>query len=157
MKKIILLLIVCVSLFYSCEPTSKKEQKKDTTPNLDAFDASEREYIKSAITGAIFKASVDPTHPLAYGYDDNYFTLKLGNRSYNYLDNGNAVYLSKGANVPVSGFAGSEAQKKIDESLIYGSERIGRGQVIYMVDNPLFRGFWENGKLFFANALFMVN
>ncbi len=135
----------------------QKEQQKDTTPNLDAFDASEREYIKSAITGAIFKASVDPTHPLAYGYDDNYFTLKLGNRSYNYLDNGNAVYLSKGANVPVSGFAGSEAQKKIDESLIYGSERIGRGQVIYMVDNPLFRGFWENGKLFFANALFMVN
>jgi len=26
-----------------------------------------------------------------------------------------------------------------------------------MVDNPLFRGFWENGKLFFANALFMVD
>jgi len=25
-----------------------------------------------------------------------------------------------------------------------------------MIDNPLFRGFWENGKLFFANALFMV-
>ena len=66
------------------------------------------------------------------------------------------MYLSKGNNEPVSGFAGSEAKKKIAETLIYGTEQMGRGQVIYMVDNPLFRGFWENGKLFFANALFMV-
>ncbi|MFX0557613.1 M14 family metallopeptidase [Maribacter sp. CXY002] len=135
----------------------EKEQEKDSMPNLDAFDVSQREYIKSAITGAIFKATVDPTHPLAYGYDESYFTLKLGNRAFNYLDNGNVVYLTKGANVPVSGFAGSKAQKKIDETLIYGTEKMGRGHVIYMVDNPLFRGFWENGKLFFANALFMVN
>ncbi|TLP81626.1 M14 family metallopeptidase [Maribacter sp. ACAM166] len=134
----------------------RKEIKKDSTISLESFEASEREQIKYAITGAIFKASVDNTNPLAYGYEDTYFTLKLGDRSYNYLENGSAVYLSEGANQPVSGFAGSEAKKKIAETLIYGTESMGRGQVIYMVDNPLFRGFWENGKLFFANALFMV-
>jgi len=134
----------------------EKETKKDSTISLESFEISEREQIKSVITGAIFKASVDNTNPLAYGYDDTYFTLKLGDRSYNYLENGSAVYLSEGANEPISGFAGSEAKKKIAETLIYGSESMGRGQVIYMVDNPLFRGFWENGKLFFANALFMV-
>ena len=80
----------------------------------------------------------------------------MGARSYKYLDNGSAVYLSEGDNEPISGFAGSEAKKKIAETLIFGTEEMGRGQVIYMVDNPLFRGFWENGKLFFANALFMV-
>ncbi|MFS4467639.1 M14 family metallopeptidase [Maribacter sp. 2210JD10-5] len=136
---------------------SKKETEKDTIPNLESFEGSQRERIKSAITGAIFKATVDNTNPLAYGYDDTYFTLKLGDRAYNYLQKGNAVYLDKKANVPISGFAGSEAQKKIDETLIYGMEQIGKGQVVYMVDNPLFRGFWENGKLFFANALFMLN
>jgi hypothetical protein len=41
--------------------------------------------------------------------------------------------------------------------LIFGVEKAGAGSVIYMVDNPLFRGFWENGKLFFANAVFFVN
>jgi len=135
----------------------EKEAKKDTTISLEGFDSSQRERIKSAITGAIFKATVDPTHPLAYGYGSSYFTLKLGDRAYNYLDGGSAVYLGKNANTPVSGFAGSEAQKKIAETLIFGTERMGSGQVIYMVDNPLFRGFWENGKLFFANAIFMVN
>ncbi|MDF4204822.1 M14 family metallopeptidase [Maribacter sp. SA7] len=135
---------------------SEKEMPKDTSNTIESFEISEREQIKSAITGAIFKATVDNTNPLAYGYDDTYFTLKLGARSYNYLENGSAVYLSEGANEPVSGFAGSEAKKKIAETLIFGTEDMGRGQVIYMVDNPLFRGFWENGKLFFANALFMV-
>ena len=134
----------------------EKEIMKDTTNTIESFEISERERIKSAITGAIFKATVDNTNPLAYGYDDTYFTLKLGDRAYQYLENGSAVYLSEGANQPVSGFAGSEAKKKIAETLIFGTENMGRGQVIYMIDNPLFRGFWENGKLFFANALFMV-
>ena len=134
----------------------EKEIEKDSSNTISSFEVSEREQIKSAITGAIFKATVDNTNPLAYGYDDTYFTLKLGDRAYKYLENGSAVYLSEGANEPVSGFAGSEAKKKIAETLIFGTEEMGRGQIIYMVDNPLFRGFWENGKLFFANALFMV-
>ncbi|WP_420601066.1 M14 family metallopeptidase [Flagellimonas sp.] len=135
----------------------KKEAKKDSTEHKPKPHKNvQRENIKNAITGAIFKTKVDNTHPLAYGYGTDYFTLKLGNASYDYLKNGNAVYLETNTS-PVSGFAGSEAQKKIGESLIFGSEQYGQGQVVYMVDNPLFRGFWENGKLFFANALFMVD
>jgi hypothetical protein len=134
-----------------------KKQEKDSTKSVRPFDGSERERIQTAITGAIFKTKVDQTHPLAYGYDDSYFTLKLGNDSYDYLTQGNVVYLEENQNKPVSGFAGSKAQEKIAKTLVFGVENHGRGSVIYMVDNPLFRGFWENGKLFFANALFMVN
>ena len=123
---------------------------------VQSYEETPRERMKNQITGAIFKAKVDPTNPLAFGYDDTYFTLKLGADSYGYLSSGTAVYLDKDTK-PVAGFAGSEAQKKLGKTLIFGIENRGRGQVIYMVDNPLFRGFWENGKLFFANALFMVN
>ncbi len=133
-----------------------REMKKDTTLSLESYDISEREGIKNAITGAIFKTKVDTTHPLAYGYKDTYFSLKLGDDAYEYLDKGTVVHLDKDT-APVAGFAGSEAQKKIGKTLIFGVENYGRGQVVYMVDNPLFRGFWENGKLFFVNALFMVN
>ena len=28
--------------------------------------------------------------------------------------------------------------------------------VVYLVDDPLFRSFWQNGKLLFSNAVFMV-
>lgn len=133
-----------------------KKETKDSTLSVQSYDASERERMKSAITGAIFKTKVDNTHPLGYGYSNSYFTLKLGADSYEYLESGTVVYLEENQNKPVSGFAGVKAQEKIAKSLIFGVENHGRGSVIYMVDNPLFRGFWENGKLFFANALFMV-
>ncbi len=134
-----------------------KEIEKDSTINLQVHDDSEREQIKKSITGAIFKTKVDATHPLAFGYDDTYFSLKLGDNAYDYLEDGTVVYLEADSTMPVAGFAGSEAQKEIGDTLIFGVEKHGDGQVIYMVDNPLFRGFWENGKLFFANALFMVD
>ncbi|WP_158975980.1 M14 family metallopeptidase [Cellulophaga sp. L1A9] len=136
---------------------SKKIEKDTTkTERLITFENSEREGIKDLITGAIFKTKVDNTNPLAFGYDDTYFTLKLGDDAFDYLKEGNAVYLED-ITIPVAGFAGSEAQKRIAKTLVFGTENYGRGQVVYMVDNPLFRGFWENGKLFFANALFMVD
>ena len=135
-----------------------KEVKKDSTDiiNLITYEDSERDGIKNSITGAIFKTKVDKTNPLAFGYDDTYFTLKLGDDAYDYLKDGTVVYIENDTN-QVAGFAGSEAKKKIAKTLIFGVEDYGRGQVVYMVDNPLFRGFWENGKLFFANALFMVD
>ncbi|MCJ7468223.1 MAG: zinc carboxypeptidase [Maribacter sp.] len=135
-----------------------RKQDKDTTgiKKVQNFEVSQREAIKDEITGAIFKVAVDPTHPLAYGYDSTYYTLKLGDDAYEYLEGGTVVFLENDTK-PVAGFAGSEARKKIGNTLIFGVERFGDGQVVYMVDNPLFRGFWENGKLFFANALFMVD
>ncbi len=135
---------------------SKESEKETSELEAAPYEDSQRERMKQAITGAVFKTKVDPTHPLAYGYENTYFSLKLGNDSYDYLKKGTVAYIEKDAK-PVAGFAGSEAQKKISNTLVFGVENFGRGEVVYMVDNPLFRGFWENGKLFFANALFMIN
>jgi len=135
---------------------SAREEEKDSTVNLvQPYEDLQREEIKNDITGAIFKTKVDATHPLAFGYKDTYFSLKLASDSYDYLESGTVAYISKDT-LPVAGFAGSEAQKKMTKSLVFGVEKHGKGQVVYMVDNPLFRGFWENGKLFFVNALFMA-
>ena len=129
------------------------DEKKD---NLTAYADREREYSNNLITGAIFNTKVDATHPMAFGYDNNYFTLKLGSSAYNLLDSGyNVAYLND--TKVFSGFAGRNAVKNLDQTLIFGEETMGNGSFIYMVDNPLFRSFWENGKLFFVNSIFMVN
>ncbi|WP_179005816.1 M14 family metallopeptidase [Winogradskyella forsetii] len=124
--------------------------------NLTAYANRERESSNDFITGAIFNAKVDHTHPMAFGYDDNYFTLKLGSSAYRLLDSGyNVAYLND--TKVYSGFAGKNALQKLDDTLIFGEERMGNGSFIYLVDNPLFRSFWENGKLFLVNAIFFVN
>ena len=62
----------------------------------------------------------------------------------------------KKESIPVSGFAGFKAVDKLENSLVFGVEKKGQGEIVYMVDNPLFRAFWENGKLLFSNAVFLV-
>ncbi len=129
-----------------------EDLEAETPPS---FAETSRERIRGEITGAIFKTKVDPTHPMAFGYGDTYFTLKLGSDTYTLPDRGTVAALGESP-LPVAGFAGSKAVTNLANSLVFAMENYGRGEVVYMADNPLFRGFWENGKLFFANAIFMA-
>ncbi len=134
-----------------------EDKDKNKPDNLIPYADRERDNAKNMITGAIFKSKVDNTHPMAFGYPQNYFTLKLGSSTYKLLDSGyNLAYLEDNPK-NVSGFAGSEALKTMGKTLLFGEERMGSGSLIYMVDNTLFRSFWENGKLFLVNAVFFVN
>ena len=68
--------------------------------------------------------------------------------------------LSNGVNVavyaedrPISGHAGHLAAPELADRLAIGVESIGQGQIVYFMDNPLFRGFWEEGKAYFDRAI----
>lgn len=137
---------------------NETNNKAKDSSNLIPYANREREAVKNMISGAIFKTKVDNTHPMAFGYGNTYYSLKLGSSSYKLLgdSNFNVAYLGDNPS-QVSGFVGSNTLKKLNHSLIFGEERIGKGSMIYMVDDVVFRGFWENGKLFLANALFFVN
>ena len=137
--------------------TKSSKSKEKPAPNLTPYEDQERAGADNLITGAIFKSKVDSSHPLAFGYGNDYYSLKAGSTTYDYLQRGgNIAYFSKDA-TNVAGFEGQKAVKKVPESLLIGEERKGRGSIIYFVDNVLFRSFWENGKLFFANAVFFRN
>lgn len=115
----------------------------------------ERFKIREQVAGAVFKVAMDNTHPLGYGYEKEYYTLKTASDRYAYLY-GNNVGVVKSPNDHLSGFAGEIVKQKVRQSLIFGVEEMGAGEVVYMVDNPLFRSFWHGGKLLFANAVFYV-
>ena len=133
------------------------KSKDSITSKLIPYADREMDSSKSLISGSIFKTDVDSTHPLAFGYENTYYSLKIGDDAYSLLDEGyNVAYLNDNPQ-STSGFAGNEALNRLKNSLIFGVEPIGRGTITYMVDDPLFRAFWENGKLFFANALFINN
>ena len=134
----------------------KSSDNNSSNDNLTPYAEREREYTNNLITGAIFKTKIDNTHPMAFGYGKDYFTLKLGSSAYDLLGSGyNVGHL---ANTKVySGFAGKDALANLDNTLVFGEERKGNGSFIYFVDNTLFRSFWENGKLFLVNSVFFVN
>lgn len=136
-----------------------KEEEKDSIkmPNLIPYAQREREEIKDLITGSIIETQMDNSHPMAFGYDDTYLSLKLSDESYKLLNEGfNVGYLQDSPKI-VSGFVGVKAKEKINNSLSFGVESMGAGSFVYLVDNPLFRAFWQNGKLLFVNSIFFEN
>ena len=82
--------------------------------------------------------------------------MKLRNRRYAFLLRGWNVGITQDSTSVVSGFVGYKAKENLRESMVFGVENMGRGHVIYLADNPLFRAFWYNGKLLFGNAVFIV-
>ena len=54
----------------------------------------------------------------------------------------------------LAGFTGSAVGTRLRDALVYGVEDKGAGAVVYLLDGPLFRGFWEGTMLVFANALY---
>lgn len=134
----------------------KKKDAKSDSVTLRVYEKRERESVSEETPGSIYKISLDNSHPLAFGYDKFYHALVLEATDYAYLKDGwNVGYTKK--NDWVTGFAGKKAKEKLANSLMLGVQDMGRGKVVYMINNPLFRGFWYNGKLLFANAVFMVN
>jgi hypothetical protein len=138
----------------------KEEKEKAETKereNIKLYGDRDRDAIRTMIPGAIFKLNLDNTHPLGFGLPNYYYSLKMNDDIYDFLsasDGWNVGTIKK--NSYVSGFAGIQSKQKINNGLLLGVQSLGRGTVVYMVDDPLFRSFWENGKLLFCNAVFMV-
>lgn len=129
-----------------------EEERDRIAPYADA----DRRAVRGGVEGALFPTLVDTTHPLGYGFRSTYCTLKTSSRRYALLSSGDNVFrLGKDAS-PVAGFAGASAVADLSGSLVYGVESLGAGSAVYLVDDPLFRGFWHGGKPVFANALFFV-
>jgi len=138
------------------EALKKEKDSIKKQARLEQYGDQERNYISNLITGSIFKTTLDTTNPLGYGYKGDYYTLKVSDDRYAYLESGNNVGVIKDKTNLISGFAGKNAIKTVDQSLVFGVENKGKGSVVYLVDDPLFRSFWENGKLLFSNAVFIV-
>ncbi len=136
----------------------KKEsdtQEKEEAASLLAYDAHERKALQDANPGAIFKVKLDTSHPLAYGLLKDYFSLKVNTLSYPYLsEEGNVGVLTD--DLEIIGFVGHSAKERFQNTLSFGCQKKGSGNIIYLMDDPLFRCFWKNGKFLFSNAVFMV-
>ena len=123
--------------------------------DLGNYGNLERSSISETIIGAIYQCNVDPSHPLAFGYKDNYHTLRLAADVYPF--EGDIIQKITDKNAWITGFAGYKVKHKQEGAVTVGSLGIGEGKIVYFFDNPLFRGFWENGKLQVANAIYFLH
>ncbi len=135
--------------------SSAEQEARKTNHKLENYGDQERNSISDQMPGAIFKLKIDNTHPLAFGLPDYYFSLKTSSANYALLEDGwNVGYIPN--DLTVLGFAGANVKKRMKETVVLGTQSMGSGKVIYMVDNPTYRGFWRQGKFLLSNAIFMA-
>ena len=132
-----------------------KSEDKGEYAALKKYADRENQSLTSSLPGSIYKIELDNTHPLAFGYPDYYYTLKQDGSVFEFLKDGWNVGVMK-KDAFVTGFVGSKIKSKIKDGLVLGAQEMGSGSVVYLTEDPLFRSFWENGKLLFCNAVFLV-
>jgi hypothetical protein len=129
--------------------------KGDVYADLKKYENRERDFISNNVPGAIYKVELDVTHPLAFGYPANYYSLKMNGTIFEFgKESWNVGVIKK--EKQVAGFVGNSIKQKLVDGTVIGVTPMGRGNIVYFADNPLFRNFWENGKLLFTNAVFLV-
>ncbi|MCD6090589.1 MAG: hypothetical protein J7J72_03755, partial [Bacteroidales bacterium] len=107
------------------------------------------------ISGAIFEVRFDPSHPLAYGLNGNTLPVFKSGTSVAKLPENKYNAPFRYTSSPLkSGYSSIENVERIKNAPFIINNRVGRGNVISILDNTNFRGFWYGSNKVFANAVF---
>jgi Zinc carboxypeptidase len=107
------------------------------------------------MSGAIFGADADLTHPLAYGYTEKTVSLFKANRVFmEKSKNPYATPFFYKENALQSGWVSKENNEAIKKSAAVIVNTVGSGRIINIDNNPNFRAFWLGGIKLMMNAIF---
>ncbi|TLU99152.1 zinc carboxypeptidase [Dyadobacter luticola] len=133
--------------------SKKSSDKKKDAGFFKKYGDQEREDASDTSPGSMYQLTMDKTHPLSFGLGDEYVTLVRDAYEREYLKDGwNVGYLTETGYK--AGFVGSKMSGKLKNTLVHGVQEMGRGQVIYLMEDPVFRAMLYNGKILFSNAVF---
>ncbi len=124
-------------------------------PTPRPYAELDRDRAQNLVAGAIFEASLDTTHPLAYGYREP--LLAFFRTDAETLPPHPDAYgaVARYTDAPLlSGYASDENQGRIAGTPAITAQRVGAGLAVRMADNPAFRAYWHATNKLFLNSLF---
>lgn len=133
------------------------EEKRDSTRQLEFYLRTDEARAKD-MSGSIFEANVDLTHPLGYGYTSPSVSIFKSNTLF--MEKSTGAYHSPvmyTANPLQSGYLYRGYKNVVKNTAAVNIDVIGRGRVISMVDNLTFRAFWLGTNKMFMNAVCFGN
>ncbi|PSQ76696.1 MAG: peptidase M14 [Bacteroidetes bacterium QH_7_62_13] len=111
-------------------------------------------YAAQGIGGSIFRTNLDPTHPVAYGYDESVPVFRVGTGFYEPSETpGASVGVYDSQTPRLSGYLSDEQREQARGAASIEAHEVGGGQVILFMDNPNFRAFWYGTNGLFLNAV----
>ena len=136
------------------------EVKKDSSENAKylAFADQEDYHGKKRIPGTALNAHIDASNPLAFGMPDHLFALKFGNLALAPSPNFETVgYYSKNENeLLASGYASKDNLKHLAGNAFAGVKNMGKGKIVFFLDNTQYRMFWRGPSRMMQNAVMLL-
>jgi hypothetical protein len=120
------------------------------TPYAGLSDA----YGAQGIGGSIFEVTLDPTHPVAFGYNASVPVFHSGTTFYDPSTEPGASVGVYADDPRLSGYVSDERLDQLRGAAALEAHEAGEGQVILFAFNPNFRAFWYGTNRLFLNAVF---
>ena len=144
--------------FQTPQEISKPKDNDELAAASLKFDERTDFYGKKRIPGSALNATIDISHPLAFGVKPEVYTLKFGNKALVPDANLQSVgrYLADPEDLLAAGYASQPNLDSLAGKTWAGVRRFGRGQVVYFMDNPHYRMFWRGPSRMMQNAVMVV-
>lgn len=133
---------------------------KDTTEAAALLSYKDREdyYGKKRIPGSAMNAMLDTSNPLAFGLDKEVYSLKFDNLAFKPSPEYQTVgyYDPDPESLLVAGYASEANLKHLAGNTFAGVQPMGRGKVVFLLDNTQFRMFWRGPSRMMQNAVMLL-
>ncbi len=110
------------------------------------------------IPGTAFYGMIDNSNPLAFGLPDRLYTLKQSVSALMPDPSLQTVgyYHKDATQLKVAGYASIENRKLLAGKTFAAVQPMGRGKIVYLVDNTQYRMFWVGPSRMVQNAVMLV-
>ncbi|MCL1066139.1 M14 family metallopeptidase [Shewanella olleyana] len=138
------------------EPKSKRELAKLFSTTGMKFGDQSKLKARQSIGGAIVSLKLDSTHPVTFGLPNPLPVMKNREISFNLTSTPFIVAAEYENELLVSGFLAKEYQRSFANTPAMIVETKGKGKVVALTDNLLFRNIWLGSEKVYANSLYFV-
>lgn len=139
--------------------TAARPEDEDAETGPQPYEQIDDWDVEHSISGALFAANLDITHPLGYGYRDEDLPVhKIGTMAFALNGSPFAAPLRYEDGDPIlSGYASPRNREALAGLGAVHAERRGSGSVILFADNPYFRAYMLGSSKMLINAVFFGN
>lgn len=139
------------------------EMKKTPKDSSDAvnylkYENREEYFGKKRIPGTAMNSKVDTSNPLAFGVKSDLYSLKFGSDGLVPSNKWQTVgyYDKNPGKLAVAGYASTENLNHLAGTAFSGVAPIGRGKVVFLLDNTQYRMFWLGPTRMMQNAVMQL-
>ena len=112
---------------------------------------------RQAIGGAVVALNIDPTHPVTFGIETPQLPV-LKNKAIGLLNTTTPfITAATYAEEPLlDGYLAKEYQRSLSQTPAIVVERHGKGAIVALTDNLLFRNIWLGSDKIYSNSLYFI-